>query len=102
MGTADEAARVKQVRITSPWFMTAEKIHVGSTFKEIKDHYDLRQTGTIQQKDRTITVYSAKGMDVEIDTNNICTAIIIKANDDTGQAYMHFREEAVRSDQPKP
>jgi hypothetical protein len=92
MGTANETSQVKQIRITSPWFTTQEGLHVGSTLKQINEHYVTRKAATFSKEGKPYFIYKTdKGIAFEIGSNNSCTGIIVfdpKAA--TGQAYLPF------------
>jgi len=92
MGTNDEAARVKQIRVTSPWFMTADGIHNGSTLQQIGKVYEVKKSATFTLKNETYTIYrSAKGIAFEIDPQEICKGIIVfDAASQPGQMYLPF------------
>ncbi|CAM3695910.1 hypothetical protein MUGA111182_03590 [Mucilaginibacter galii] len=92
MGTQDDVARVKQIRVTSPWFMTAEGIHNGSTLQQISKVYEVKKSATFTLKKEAYAIYrSAKGIAFEIDPQEICRGIILfDASSQPGQIYLPF------------
>jgi len=92
MGTQDDAAKVKHIRVTSPWFMTAGGIHNGSTLQQINNVYEVKKSATFTLKKETYTIYhSAKGIAFEIDPQQVCRGIIVlDAGPLTGQVYLPF------------
>jgi hypothetical protein len=92
MGTQDDEAKVKHIRVTSPWFMTAEGIHNGSTLQQINKVYEVKKSATFTLKKEPYTIYhSAKGIDFEIDPQQVCRGIIVlDAGPLTGQVYLPF------------
>lgn len=93
----DVASRVNQIRITSPAFMTAENIGVGSTKKEIEKIYGLvKRSGYYSSfiNGDTISVYDHinKGIAFEINAKQkICVGISIhKPGDHAFQTYLNI------------
>jgi len=75
----DTAARVKQIRVTSPAFKTREGIQPSSFLSDIKKTYNkLKKTETYKSAGKIYTVYdSFEGIAFEIDPNEKCAAIVI-------------------------
>jgi hypothetical protein len=92
MGTQDEAARVKQIRITSPWFITAEGIHNGATLQQINKVYGVKKSATFTLKKEAYAIYrSAKGIAFEIDPQEVCKGIVVfDEASQPGQIYLPF------------
>jgi len=92
MGTQDDVARVKQIRITSPWFVTAEGIHNGSTLQQISKVYDVKKSATFTLKQEAYAIYrSAEGIAFEIDPQEVCKGIIVfDTSSQPGQIYLPF------------
>jgi len=92
MGTQNDVARVKQIRVTSPWFMTAEGIHSGSTLQQISKVYDIKKSATFTLKKEVYTIYrSAKGIAFEVDPQEVCKGIVVfDTASQPGQIYLPF------------
>jgi hypothetical protein len=88
------AARIKQIRVTSGSFKTAEGIHTGSTLSEIKKQYDVTLTETYKDEGKNYKVYSSnKGIAFEMNSDDVCVAIIIyqAGKPMPGTTYLKFR-----------
>jgi hypothetical protein len=92
MGTQDDVARVKQIRVTSPWFMTAEGIHNGSTLQQISKLYEVKKSATFTLKKEAYTIYrSDKGIAFEVGPQDVCKGIVVfDAASQPGQMYLPF------------
>jgi len=92
MGTQDDVARVKQVRITSPWFATAEGIHNGSTLQQISKVYNVKKLATFTLNKQAYSIYRlAKGIAFEVDAEGVCKGIIVfDSASEPGQTYLPF------------
>lgn len=92
MGTQDDVARVKQIRVTSPWFMTAEGIHSGSTLQQISKVYEVKKSATFTLNKEAYTIYrSPKGIAFEVDPQEVCKGIIVfDAASQPGETYLPF------------
>ena len=90
----DTAARVKQIRVTSPAFKTKEGIHPSSSLSDIiKMYTTLKKTETYKNAGKTYTVYdSREGIAFEIGPDEKCAAIIVHApGKDSYGTYLKFR-----------
>ncbi len=77
MGTADEKARVKQIRVSSPWFKTADGVMTGADKATIEKAYPhLAKAGSPIAKD-TVYADKAAGIAFEFDGQDKCSAIIV-------------------------
>ncbi|UEG53517.1 hypothetical protein LLH06_00815 [Mucilaginibacter daejeonensis] len=77
MGTADERARVKQIRVTSPWFKTADGIMTGADKAAIEKIYPhLEKAESPIAKDE-VYADKAAGIAFEFDGQDKCSAIIV-------------------------
>ena len=92
MGTENEDSKVKQIRITSPWFSTANGIHVSSTLQQIKQHYTVEKSAMVTKKDGKYTIYKTNnGIAFETNAQENCTAIIVyDPTFQPGQTYLPF------------
>jgi len=91
MGTNDETSRVKQIRITSPWFVTKDSIRVSSTLEQIDKAYPTKKTAWFTKAGQKFNIYRADGIAFEIDPQQNCTAIIVfDANSSPGSTYLPF------------
>jgi hypothetical protein len=72
------AARIQQVRVTSPEFKTKENISVGSTLDEIQKTYQVTKLADVTNAGAVLEMYdSLTGIAFETDVKGICKAIII-------------------------
>lgn len=87
----DETARIKQIRTTSPFFETAEAIHVGSSLADINNQYQITPVET-NESDSTYSIYKTnEGIAFEIGSGELCTAIIVHHPDDAPISYLPLR-----------
>ena len=77
------AAKIQQVRVTSPELKTEEGIGVSSTLELIKQKYSVRKLTDITDRGRVLVIYdSMAGIAFETDIKGICKAVIIhRANE---------------------
>jgi len=77
------AAKIQQVRVTSPEFKTVEGIGVSSTLELIKQKYSVRKLTDITDRGRVLVIYdSMAGIAFETDIKGVCKAVIIhRANE---------------------
>ncbi|MEJ7559594.1 MAG: hypothetical protein WKF66_14895 [Pedobacter sp.] len=72
------AARVRQIRVTSPAFKTADAVGVSSSLQEIQKAYTVAKLTDITDSGAPLVMYDSKsGIAFETDDNGICKAIII-------------------------
>ena len=95
MGAVDEASRVDHIRVTSPFFMTREKIKVGSGIDDIKKQFTVNKIASYvsDKKKQTIIVYDdqSTGIAFEIDAMGICTGITVhKSHKRAFETYIPF------------
>lgn len=95
MGGPDEASRAKQIRVTSPFFMTAERIAVNSVLDSVSHYFPLA-IKTAVYKDAAknpVYIYDDKkaGIAFEINDQNKCLGITIHPeNEKAFQTYLSF------------
>lgn len=79
IGTADDTSHVKQIRVTSPAFETADQIHVNTMFNDIAAKFKLDKIASYNEKGKTFSVYAAisEGIAFEVDDDSKCTGIIV-------------------------
>ncbi len=99
MGTADEASRVKQIRITSPWFKTMDYMSTGMHLQTIesKKEFSLKKTARYTNGNRQFFIYNDAdaGIAFEIDDRNVCTGIIVhEPGKDVNASYIAFHPNA--------
>lgn len=89
----DDIARVKEIRVTSPAFLTAEGIHVTSPLSMIRKHYGVKMTETYRDQNVRYKVFdSDRGIAFEIGPDSICKAIVIHQPGVVGEGtYLKFR-----------
>jgi hypothetical protein len=64
----DETSRVKQIRVTSPWFKVSNKIYAGVPFKIAESVYKLKKIATFEDKGGKRSIYDdVKGIGFEVD-----------------------------------
>lgn len=91
MGTDDETSRVKQIRITSPWFVTKDGVRVGSGLEQVENLYKVRKAAWFKQGLQKFDIYQADGIAFEMDTDQKCTAIMVFTPDvKPGANYLPF------------
>lgn len=91
IGTNDETSRVKQIRITSPWFVTKDSVQVGSTLEQIGKTYQTKKVAYFTKAGQMFNIYRADGIAFEIDPQQKCTAIIVfDADSNPGSTYLPF------------
>ncbi len=83
-GGKDEGPRVKHIRITSPFFKTAEGVGCGSTIAFIKMQYPTIKKPGVSYTDRsgnTVMIYDdiKQGIAYEIDASTKCVGITVHA-----------------------
>ena len=99
MGTADEASRVKQIRITSPWFKTMDYMSTGMHLQTIesKKEFSLKKIARYTNGNRQFFIYNDAdaGIAFEIDDRNVCTGIIVhEPGKDVNASYIAFHPNA--------
>lgn len=95
MGTADEASRAKQIRITSPWFKTMDYMGIGMHLQTIasKKEFSLKKSAQYTDGGKQFFIYddADAGIAFEIDNGNVCTGIIVHEPDkDATSSYIAF------------
>lgn len=92
MGGADEMkAHVKQIRITSPDFQTAEGLHTSSMLKEISQHYHIKPHAIPGLGRGKLYDDNDAGIAFEIDDHTQCDAIIVHIPKDSLATYLNMR-----------
>ena len=98
-GDKEEAKRVQQIRITSPYFSTKEKIAVGSSIDDVKRSFSsLIKTGFYplpSDVKQSVNVFddATAGIAFEIDPSNKCVGITIhKPGEKPFETYLNFLE----------
>lgn len=93
-GAKDEnIARIKKILVTSPWFKTAEKLGVGSSFASISQSYQLKSIHTAAQDDSVTTFTDLdKGISFEIDKANKCVGVIVHGPGEEGGTYLDMHQ----------
>ena len=86
----EETSRVRQIRVTSPWFRTNRDLGVGSGTAVISAQFPLRQLATYEEGGRTFrTMDSGEGILFELDDAGTCVGVIVQRPGD-GQTYLPF------------
>lgn len=92
MGNADEnVSRVKQIRVTSPFFKTKEDIGAGATLAQIQAKFKVVKTASYPTQKPPYEIYDGKnGIAFEI-LNSKCSAVIVYLPGDRGGiTYLSF------------
>ncbi|WP_342644837.1 hypothetical protein [Mucilaginibacter sp. CSA2-8R] len=91
MGGPDETvSRVKQIRVTSPQFKTAEGIGAGATLTDLSAHYSIKAVDKYKQ----LKVYDdlQHGIAFDVDSlTNRCVAISVHTPFNRNAAHMNLR-----------
>ncbi len=92
MGGDENVSRVKQIRVTSPYFKTANGIGAGSTLKQINASFKVRKTLAYIENKQSFFVYDTnKGIAFEIAANGKCVGVIVcLPGDQGGFTYLPF------------
>ncbi len=95
-GDKEEASRVSQVRITSPFFSTADRLSIGSLWKDIRLHFPTAKlsgsyTDSLMRSKVEVMDDVPGGIAFEIDTCNRCVGITVhKKSEKAFQTYLTF------------
>lgn len=95
MGNPDETvSRVIQIRVTSPYFKTANGIGVGSMLKQINASFISKKSSFYKENKQTFFVYdTAEGIAFETTAGGKCVGIIVHALKNYGGAtYLPFHD----------
>ena len=89
----DPVARIRQIRITSPSFKTAEGVGPGSSLAQIQAAFNVKETEQYKDEGIAYKVYdSPKGIAFETGPGGGCVAVVIHEAGVTGQGtYLKFR-----------
>jgi hypothetical protein len=80
---ANPSALIRQIRVTSPAFKTADAIGVSSTLGEIQKKYTLNKITDVTDSGTQLELYdSMAGIAFETDSKGICRAVIIHKADE--------------------
>ncbi|WP_440135566.1 hypothetical protein, partial [Chitinophaga sancti] len=87
------AAKVKQIRVTSPAFKTEDSLHVGSTLEDLNAKYQLTKTTTYKAEGGECTVWDAgHGIAFETDPKKKVVAVIVYSPEEPYKgAYLNIR-----------
>jgi hypothetical protein len=78
MGGNESVSRVKQIRVTSPYFKTANGIGAGATLKQINASFKLTKTATFKEDKHWFAVYNSdKGIAFETNAAGKCVGVIV-------------------------
>lgn len=87
------AAKVKQIRVTSPAFKTEDSLHVGSTLDELQAKYQLKKATTYKGEGGECTVWDA-GHGIAFETNpakSVIAVIVYAPEEPYKGAYLNIR-----------
>ena len=87
------AARIQQVRVTSPEFQTKDGIGVSSTLEKIKQIYRIKKVTDVTDGGEVLVMYdSMAGIAFETNIKGICKAVIIhKSNEGLKKTSLPLR-----------
>ncbi|WP_090971746.1 hypothetical protein [Parapedobacter composti] len=94
IGSDDETARIRRIRVTSPQYETSNGIRVGESLRELSIMYprDLHIVETYEDDGQQYTIYSTRGgIAFEVDTHNRCVAIFIQKPEASKEPYLPLR-----------
>jgi len=95
MGGADEAvSHVKEIRVTSPWYKTADYSGAGSALKDIKKLYKLVMRPVSNPNIKKLSLYDdyGAGIGFEVDSTGKCTAVLVHAEGDSSVTYIDMHQ----------
>lgn len=86
-------ARILQIRVTSPSFLTKDEIHTTSSLADIQSKFSVTQTETYEDEGANYKVYDSKeGIAFEVNSKDKCVAIVIHKAGVSGEGtYLKFR-----------
>jgi hypothetical protein len=89
----DETSRVKQIRVTSPWFKISNKVHAGVSFKGVRSAYKLKKVATFADKGQQRSLYDdvKGGISFEVDDKDLITGITVhEPGREAASTYLPF------------
>ena len=93
MGGADEANNhIKQIRVTLPWYKTADYAGPGSELKDIQKIYKLRRRPAPGSA-KKVSLYEdyQAGIGFEVDSTGKCLAVRVYAPQDSSGTYLNMQ-----------
>jgi len=88
----DETARIRQIRITSPYYTTREGLCASSSLAQVSSQYHTERVETYEENGQRYAVHDTKqGIAFEVDPRDSCVAIIVYATDAQPQTYLPLR-----------
>lgn len=88
----DETARIQRIRITAPFFTTADGICATSTLDEIAKHYETEPVETYEVDGQQYTIYESKaGIAFEVGPDDRSVAVIIHTPGADSATYLPLR-----------
>ena len=91
MGGADEKINhIKVIRVTSPWFKTADYAGAGSELKDVKKQFKLTIHAIPGYTTKQLALYSdyGAGISFEADSTGRCHAVWVYARGDSSATYL--------------
>jgi hypothetical protein len=89
----DETSRVKQIRVTSPWFKISNKIHAGVPFNSVEPAYKLKKVALFADKGQQRSLYDdvKGGISFEVNDKGIITSIAVhEPGREAASTYLPF------------
>lgn len=88
----DETARIRQIRITSPYYTTSEGLCASSSLEQISAQYNTEQVEAYEKDGQRYTIHDTKqGIAFEVNPNDSCVAIIVYAPGTGISSYLPLR-----------
>lgn len=89
----DEVKRVKQIRVTSPFFKISSKVYVGTRFKNVWSAYKLTKVAMFTDKGKALSLYDdvKGGIAFDVDEKDIITGITVhEPGREAASTYLPF------------
>ena len=91
MGAADEAiSHIKMIRVTYPWYKTADYAGAGSMLKDVKKLYKLKRHPSIGSNKLWMYDDYNAGIAFEVDSTQRCVSVLVHAKGDSTVSYINM------------
>ena len=90
-GTDENISYVKAIRVTSPYFKTADYAGAGSEMKDVMKLYKLKKHAAPGNKKMWLYDDSRAGIGFEADSTGRCTAVMIHPKGDSYTTYLNMQ-----------
>jgi len=93
MGNKDEAiSHVEIIRVTSPWYKTADYAGAGSMLKDVKKLYRLKKHPSTGSKKLWMYDDYNAGIAFEVDSTQRCVAVLVHTKGDSTLTYINLHQ----------